>query len=444
MEPVISIRNVNHYYGAGTLRRQILFDVSADIFPGEIVIINGPSGSGKTTLLTLAGALRSVEEGTLRILDRELSNASNQDLVRTRSNIGFIFQAHNLLDALTARQNVQMSLGIEPGLSATEARSRSEAALVSVGLARHLEARPGKLSGGQRQRVAIARALVRRPKIILADEPTAALDKKTGREVVELIQRLAKEQGCAILLVTHDNRILDVADRILTLEDGRITSFVAGLAASTGQLLSAFTKLQRKGDLMRHVSDMSSKQFLNVLDGMTTEFEQFLGTLDLANEEAVQAMLDQILAAVVVKIRELLDADRGTIFLVDHEHGQLRSKIAETDGAEPLEITLPISTGIAGSVARTGQTLNIPDPYSRPDFNREVDRKTGYLTRSLLCMPVFDRSKNVIAVAQLLNKRDGKAFSSSDEEAFRDFAAPLGLILESCTRMTQFRSIPAA
>src|SRR5215831_18103319 len=109
MEPVISIRNVNHYYGAGPLRRQILFDVSADIFPGEIVIINGPSGSGKTTLLTLAGALRSVEEGSLRILDSELSNASNQDLVRTRSNIGFIFQAHNLLDALTARQNVQMS-----------------------------------------------------------------------------------------------------------------------------------------------------------------------------------------------------------------------------------------------------------------------------------------------------------------------------------------------
>ncbi|HEY7302901.1 MAG TPA: ATP-binding cassette domain-containing protein [Bryobacteraceae bacterium] len=444
MEPVISISNVNHYYGSGALRRQILFDVSADIFPGEIVIINGPSGSGKTTLLTLAGALRSVEEGSLRILGRELSNASNQDLVRTRSNIGFIFQAHNLLDALTARQNVQMSLGIELSLTAAEARLRSQAALQAVGLGNYLEARPAKLSGGQRQRVAIARALVRHPKIILADEPTAALDKKTGREVVELIQRLAKEQGCAILLVTHDNRILDVADRILTLEDGRITSFVAGLAASTGQLLSAFAKLQRKGDLMRHVSGMSSKQFLTVLDGMTTEFEQFLGTLDLANEEAIQAMLDQILAAVVIKIRELLDADRGTIFLVDHEHGLLKSKIAETDDAEPLEITVPVSTGIAGSVARTGQTLNIPDPYSHPDFNRDVDRRTGYRTRSILCMPVFDRNKNVIAVAQLLNKRTGQAFSTSDEEAFRDFAAPLGLILESCTRMTQFRSLPAA
>ena len=443
MEPVISVRNVNHYFGGGALRRQILFDVSADIFPGEIVIVNGPSGSGKTTLLTLAGALRSVEEGSLTILGRELSNASDQDLIRTRSDIGFIFQAHNLLSALTARQNVQMSLGIEFGLSAAEARRRSEDALEAVGLGDYFEVRPGKLSGGQRQRVAIARALVRHPKIILADEPTAALDKQTGRDVVELIQRLAKQQGCAILLVTHDNRILDVADRILTLEDGRITSFVAGLAASTGQLLSAFAKLQQKGDLVRHVSRMSSKQFLTVLDGMTTEFEGFLGTLDLANEQAIHAMLDQILAAVVLKIRELLRAERGTIFLVDHQRGQLRSKIAESDDAKPLEITLPISSGIAGNVARTGQTLNISDPYSRPDFNREVDQRTGYVTRNILCMPILDRSKNVIAVAQLLNKLDQPSFSTADEETFRDFATPLGLILESCNRMTQFRGAAA-
>ncbi len=441
VDPVISIRNVNHYYGSGTLRRQILFDVSADILAGEIVIINGPSGSGKTTLLTLAGALRSVEEGSLRILGRELRDAGNRDLVRIRANIGFIFQAHNLLEALTARQNVQMSLGLEFGLSAGEARARSEAALREVGLGNRMEAPPSKLSGGQRQRVAIARALVRHPKIILADEPTASLDKKTGREVVELIQRLAKEQGCAILLVTHDNRILDLADRILTLEDGRITSFVAGLAASTGQLLSAFAKLQRKGDLVRHVSSMSGKQFLTVLDQMTTEFEQFLNTMDLANEQAVQAMLDQILEAVVLKIRELLDADRGTIFLVDPERGELRSKIAESDSSEPLEIKLPITSGIAGRVARSGQTLNIPDPYSDPDFNREVDQRTGYRTQSILCMPIFDRRKQVVAVAQLLNKSGGRPFSADDEQAFRDFAIPLGLILESCLRMTQVPSL---
>jgi putative ABC transport system ATP-binding protein len=292
--------------------------------------------------------------------------------------------------------------------------------------------------------VAIARALVRHPKIILADEPTAALDKTTGREVVELIHQLAKEQGCAILLVTHDNRILDLADRILTLEDGRITSFVAGLVANTGQLLTAFAKLQRKGDLVRHVGSMSGKQFLAALDQMTAEFEQFLTTMDLANEDAVQALLDQILEAVVLKIRELLDADRGTIFLVDHAQGQLRSKIAEGGGSAPLEIKLPITSGIAGHVARTGHTRNISDPYSDPDFNPEVDRRTGYRTESILCMPIFDRNKQVLAVAQLLNKRGGQAFSAEDEQSFSDFALPLGLILESCLRMTPARAVAPA
>lgn len=444
METVISVRNVNHYYGSGALRRQILFDVSADIVAGEIVIINGPSGSGKTTLLSLAGALRSVEEGSLSILGQELRNATADQLVRARANIGFIFQAHNLLDALTARQNVQMSLGVEFGLSPSEAKKRSEAALTAVGLGKHINAFPSKLSGGQRQRVAIARALVRNPKIVLADEPTAALDKKTGREVVELIQQLAKEQGCAILLVTHDNRILDIADRILTLEDGRITSFVAGLAANTGQLLSVFAKLQRKGDLARHVDAMSTKQFLSALDQMTTEFEQFLSTLDLANERAVRALLDQILQAVVVKIRGLLDAERATIFLVDRERGELRSKIAESDAEEPLEIVVPIGKGIAGRVARTGEVLNIPDPYEHPDFNPDVDRRTGYTTRSILCMPVFNRNKEVVAVAQLLNSVKTPAFSSENEETFKEFANPLGLILESCLRMTHMGPVGAA
>ncbi len=435
METVISISNVNHYYGSGPLRRQILFDVSADIVAGEIVIVNGPSGSGKTTLLSLAGALRSVEEGSLRILGQELRDAGNEDLVRARANIGFIFQAHNLLDALSARQNVQMSLGIELGISAKQVRERSEEALRAVGLGEYINSPPSKLSGGQRQRVAIARALVRNPKVILADEPTAALDKKNGREVVELIHRLAKEKGCAILLVTHDNRILDVADRILTLEDGRIISFVAGLAANTGQLLSAFAKLQGKGELVRHVSGMSARQFLSALDQMTTEFGQFLNSLDLANEKAVQALLDQILEAVVLKIRALLGAERGTVFLVDRERGLLRSRIAEGGFPEALEIVLPISSGIAGRVARTGQTLNIADPYSDPDFNPEVDRRTGYRTRSILCMPVFNRNKEVVAVAQLLNKLDALAFSVEDEENFIEFATPLGLILESCLRL---------
>jgi putative ABC transport system ATP-binding protein len=228
--PVIAINKVNHYYGTGRLQKQILFEVSADIQRGEIVIMTGPSGSGKTTLLTLIGALRSTQEGSLKVLGQELNQASKHLLVRVRRNIGYIFQSHNLLNSLTARQNVQMSIALHDGISEQVARQQSVAILETVGLGEHLNYYPHDLSGGQKQRVAIARALVSQPKIVLADEPTAALDKKSGHDVVELMQQLAKQQGCSVLIVTHDNRILDVADRLLHMEDGRLSSLTTAFS----------------------------------------------------------------------------------------------------------------------------------------------------------------------------------------------------------------------
>ncbi|NEO81679.1 DevA family ABC transporter ATP-binding protein [Moorena sp. SIO4G3] len=219
-EILIDLKKLNHYLGQRSLRSQILFDINLEIKSGEIVILTGPSGSGKTTLLTLIGGLRSVQEGSLKILDRELYGASPEQLVSVRSHIGYIFQAHNLLEFLTARENVQMAIELHRGISRREARTRAEAMLQLVKLGDRVNHYPQNLSGGQKQRVAIARALVNNPKLVLADEPTAALDSKTGRDVVDLMQRLAHEQGCAILMVTHDNRILDVADRILRMEDG--------------------------------------------------------------------------------------------------------------------------------------------------------------------------------------------------------------------------------
>ncbi|MBD2301443.1 DevA family ABC transporter ATP-binding protein [Nostoc sp. FACHB-87] len=219
-EPVIAIKNLNHYYGKGSLKRQILFDINLEIYPGEIVIMTGPSGSGKTTLLSLIGGLRSVQEGNLKFLGVELFGSSQTQLVQIRRNIGYIFQAHNLLGFLTARQNVQMAVELNDKVSQNDAIAKAETMLTAVGLKNRVNYYPDNLSGGQKQRVAIARALVNNPPLVLADEPTAALDKQSGRDVVEIMQRLAKEQGTSILLVTHDNRILDIADRIVEMEDG--------------------------------------------------------------------------------------------------------------------------------------------------------------------------------------------------------------------------------
>jgi putative ABC transport system ATP-binding protein len=168
------------------------------------------------------GGLRTAQVGSLQVFGEEIVRARKSRLVKIRRNIGYIFQAHNLLHSLTARQNVQMSMELHQ-FSAKERKERAIAMLEAVGLADRVNYYPAELSGGQKQRVAIARALVSHPKMVLADEPTAALDSKSGRDVVEVMQKLAKEQGCTILIVTHDNRILDVAERIIELEDGELT-----------------------------------------------------------------------------------------------------------------------------------------------------------------------------------------------------------------------------
>jgi putative ABC transport system ATP-binding protein len=217
----ISIANLNHYYGQDSLRKQVLFDINLQIEHGEIVIMTGPSGSGKTTLLTLMGSLRSIQEGSLSILGSELFNARKERLTLARRDIGYIFQAHNLLNFLTAYQNVEMALEIQE-VTAIESDARIRNVLTAVGLEARMDYYPSNLSGGQKQRVAISRALVSQPKIILADEPTAALDKKSGRDVVEIMEKLARDQGCTILMVTHDNRILDLADRVIYMEDGHL------------------------------------------------------------------------------------------------------------------------------------------------------------------------------------------------------------------------------
>jgi putative ABC transport system ATP-binding protein len=232
----IVVEHVNHVYGQGEAGHQVLFDITLSVLPGEITIVTGPSGSGKTTLLTLLGGLRSVQQGSVRVFGRELRGLDAVGLVAVRRQIGFIFQRHNLLEALTAYQNVKMAIDLDL-LAPAQGHERIVELLTELGLADRMGYRPAKLSGGQRRRVAIARALALRPPLILADEPTAALGAEASRAVVGILQKLAKGPGrCASVIVTHDSRILDVADRIINLADGRIKSNVVVTESVLGAL----------------------------------------------------------------------------------------------------------------------------------------------------------------------------------------------------------------
>jgi len=218
----VLISELSHFYGNGENRKRVLDGVNINIEEGELVLLKGPSGCGKTTLLTLIGALRTCQSGSLKVLNNELNGASRKTRQKLRRSIGMIFQGHNLLRCLTAEQNVQMGADLIPDLTYLQRREIARNWLSEVGLDGHSRKFPSDLSGGQKQRVAIARSLSANPKLLLADEPTSALDSVTGREIVSLLKKLAKEQNCSVLMVTHDPRISDMADRILNMEDGKI------------------------------------------------------------------------------------------------------------------------------------------------------------------------------------------------------------------------------
>ncbi|HMO66891.1 MAG TPA: ATP-binding cassette domain-containing protein [Verrucomicrobiota bacterium] len=381
-EPLLTLHDGRHAFGIGPARKDVLHGVSLGLLPGEIVILTGPSGSGKTTILTLAGALRRVQ-----------------------------------------------ALSWAGPVAAAEARRRALQELEAVGLSDQADKIPSRLSGGQRQRVAIARALVVRPRLILADEPTSALDRVTGREVVDLLQRLARRGGCAILLVTHDHRILDIADRHLALEDGRLVSLARAASLQASGALEGLARASRARDLTREIAALDDAQLFQFMAESTEELVQLRRTMDTARGHLATSLLDRVLVAAAFRAGQTLAADRVTLFLVDWPARKLRSRVAQADGTSMLSIEIGVDTGIAGHVARTGETVNLADAYQSPLFQASVDRRTGYRTRSLLCLPVRDGEGTVFAVAQVLNKRDGGAFSGEDERRFREFLEPLGRLL---------------
>ena len=224
-EPAVRVHGLSHYYGEAEARNQVLFGNSIEIPAGQLVVMTGPSGAGKTTLLTLIGALRSAQEGRIDVLGRDLSRLGGSELVEVRRDIGFIFQMHNLFDALSAYENVKMAAQLANG-ALGETRQRCAGILERLGLGHRIDHKPRFLSGGERQRVAIGRALVNHPRLILADEPTAALDKDSTMNVIHLLKQTTIDYGAAVMMVTHDHRIIDSADRLVHMVDGRIVSDV--------------------------------------------------------------------------------------------------------------------------------------------------------------------------------------------------------------------------
>jgi putative ABC transport system ATP-binding protein len=222
--PLLTATGLVKVFGSGRTAVRAVDGVDLDASSGEVVLVMGPSGSGKTTLLTMVGGLLHPTEGSVEIDGTDVTTLGRRELARfRRQTVGFVFQTFNLLETLTARENVEVALNVA-GTVGRPAHVRAGDLLVAAGLGERLEFRSRELSGGEKQRVSIARAFANRPRLLLADEPTANLDSQHGREVMELIRGLARDDGCGVVAVSHDERLRAIANRVLWLEDGRIRS----------------------------------------------------------------------------------------------------------------------------------------------------------------------------------------------------------------------------
>jgi putative ABC transport system ATP-binding protein len=276
MQPIMNVENVTRRFGSGDTEVVAVKDVSLSVTHGEVILIMGPSGSGKTTLLSMLGGLLKPSSGRIQIGDDDLSRLSEKRLpdVRLRR-IGFIFQDFNLLSALSVLDNVAL-VGQLAGLSHRASRRRARELLEQLGLGHRLNFLPEKISGGEKQRVAIARSLVNEPEIILADEPTANLDSHHGHETMRLLRRIAKEENRSVIIVSHDQRIKDIADRVLWLEDGEFKDVVEmALDPVCGMSVdrdSAPARTEYEGQVYYFCANGCREEFLanpaKILDGM--------------------------------------------------------------------------------------------------------------------------------------------------------------------------------
>jgi putative ABC transport system ATP-binding protein len=426
--PVV-IRGLNHYFGRGDLRRQILFDIDTEINPAEIVILTGPSGSGKTTLLTLIGALRSAQDGSLMVLGNEMRGANEKVLTATRRRIGYIFQSHNLLEALTAQQNVIAAMLGDA--TRPEKERRAAQALADVGLGDRLQAHPSTLSGGQRQRVAIARALASEPRLILADEPTASLDRDTGRDVVERLRSLARSREVTVVLVTHDTRILDIADRILNLEDGRLSSLMNAVTNNTRRGFELLVGSLQKGELARRLASLDETGFRALMQETAEETASLLDLTEMLRGPTFDSVAEQVDTAFSARFARQINAAEVVMYLLDPGGRTMRRNPRGLAAEGSADITFDSSRGLAGSVITAGQSLIVPDTKQEPGYDPEVD---GADTRAALLMPVEDSTGAVFLVIQARSPHT-RVFGSAERDELESLSRSLGLLLESWWRM---------
>jgi len=282
-ERLVDVSELSFWYRQGGFEHQVLQDVSLHLCAGEVVGLTGPSGSGKSTLLTIIGGLRSADHGTVMALETEVTGASEGQRVMLRRRIGFIFQQHNLAPALNIAQNIQMGLQHSGAHRHPNVREQIEAAAAAVGIADHLRKYPNQLSGGQQQRAVIARALVNDPKLILADEPTASLDKEAGEAVLQLFEEMA-HRGTAVVLVTHDRRVLEQTHRILMLEGGQLVPPVDQYLKQASDSVRTLMQMdsQRLGRMLSFAHALAQ---VALADGRVDEVERETIARELATKE---------------------------------------------------------------------------------------------------------------------------------------------------------------
>jgi len=421
----ISVEGLCHSFGKGALCKQILFDITTEIQQGEIIIVTGPSGSGKTTLLTIVSALRSVQQGSVKVLGHELNGAKPSLLESVRRDIGFIFQQHNLLNALTAVQNVEQGLGVSNRYKGSNLQKRAEEFLEIVGLGERLHHKPEQLSGGQRQRVAIARALASDPPMLMADEPTASLDKQSGREVVDRMKVMAKEHGTTILLVTHDNRILDIADRIVYLEDGRLSTFTDAVIDNSQKMMRVMH------DAPAHTATgqlPADSDFQYMLVDISLQAQRLLALEGRVNEVAYQSIVSDGIKGFSQRLADNLEAD-STLLLLADETRELLTPYPSFEGLPGSPAQISSGTGIAGETLARGKPIRLDDVSGSPLFDATTDGQLAAGVNSLISIPVFDGDHEAFGVFQL-HRRGKEVFSADAEEKAARFVDTLSVLLE--------------